>query len=799
MSELDETDDGRVVAAVKDYMRMLDAGNAPTTDEFLQQHADIAGELRPSLEGLAMVHRVAEPAPATVVAPDAEFTAKPIGDFQIVGELGRGGMGVVYEAIQLSLGRHVALKVLPFASGLDEVRLQRFRNEAHAAAAIHHTNIVPVYAVGSDRGIHYYAMQMIDGSTLAELIESMRESNASATIDDTTPVDSTVQPRYKKSPSITSMRRPSDPSASPVSTSPMSASPMSAMAKDTISRHTTVFNSNASARSKYYRTVVRMAHQAASAIHHAHQYGVVHRDIKPANLLIDSAGKIWVTDFGLAQVQTEASHLTRTGDPMGTLRYMSPEQAAGQRDELDHRTDIYSLGVTLYELLTLRPAIQGDGYREMLNNVALHEPPAPRSIDPALPIELDTIVRKAMAKLPSERYASAGDFADDLQAWLDDKPITAKPPTVIERLAKWRRRNSGLVAVAGGLLLFASLGLLITTLMIWREQRHTANALQREMHQREQAQRSFQQARNAVDTFSNLSESELAYRPDLQDLRRSFLETSLAFYQDFLDDRADDPTLAPELEATSARVSKMLEELQTLERIGPLRALGDYRVRREIGIEPTVADEIELAVEQFHLQRQAMGGDTINESGDANDETSKLARDFNDYVNERITPQQMKRLRQIMAQQMLPITFKSAYVERELELSSEQRDAINRIIENTRPRRGNGREGPGRGGPPRFGGPGMNGFSFGGSTRGGGGRGESRRDQEVGERSRGGGPGNWNEPGEPNGDPERYRTVLEFERTKSIAAQNTVNEILKILTPEQRLKWDDVIGEPFEG
>ncbi|MFG0290905.1 MAG: serine/threonine protein kinase [Rhodopirellula sp. JB044] len=793
MSGLDETDDGRVVAAVKDYMRMLDAGNAPTTEEYLQQHADIAGELRPSLEGLALVHRVAEPAPAAVVAPDAEFTAKPIGDFQIVGELGRGGMGVVYEAIQLSLGRHVALKVLPFASGLDEVRLQRFRNEAHAAATIHHTNIVPVYAVGSDRGIHYYAMQMIDGSTLAELIESMRESNASATIDDTTPVDSTVQPLYKKSPSIKSTPRTNNPSPSGVSTSRMSAS-----AKDTISRHTTVFSSNASARSKYYRTAVRMAHQAASAIHHAHQYGVVHRDIKPANLLIDSAGKIWVTDFGLAQVQTEATHLTRTGDPMGTLRYMSPEQAAGQRDELDHRTDIYSLGVTLYELLTLRPAIQGDGYREMLNNVALHEPPAPRSIDPALPIELDTIVRKAMAKLPSERYGSAGDFADDLQAWLDDKPITAKPPTVIERLAKWRRRNSGLVAVAGGLLLFASLGLLITTLMIWREQRHTANALQREMHQREQAQRSFQQARNAVDTFSSLSESELAYRPDLQDLRRSFLETSLAFYQDFLDDRADDPTLAPELEATSARVSKMLEELQILERVGPLRAVADYRVRSEIGIDPAVADEIELAVEQFHQQRQAMGGHTINESGDANDETSKLARDFSDFVNERITPQQMKRLRQIMAQQMLPFTFKSAHMERELGLSSEQRDAINRIIETTRPRRGNGREGPGRGGPPRFGGPGMNGFSFGGSSRGGGGRG-SRRDQGGGERRPDEGPGNWNEPGMPDGDPERHRDVLEFERAKSIATQNTVNEILKILTPEQRLKWDDVIGEPFEG
>ena len=192
MNELDETDDGRVVAAVKEYMRMLEEGNAPDRDAYLRDHAEIADELRPSLEGLALVHRAAEPKPEDpLVSPDSEFTAQPIGDFQIIGELGRGGMGVVYEAIQLSLGRHVALKVLPFASALDEVRLQRFRNEAHAAAALHHTNIVPVYAVGSDRGVHYYAMQMIDGSTLAELIENMRAANADdddgnpSTTDDT--------------------------------------------------------------------------------------------------------------------------------------------------------------------------------------------------------------------------------------------------------------------------------------------------------------------------------------------------------------------------------------------------------------------------------------------------------------------------------------------------------------------------------------------------------------------------------------------------------------------------------------
>lgn len=747
MNNLDDTDDGRVVAAVKDYMRMLDDGTAPELADFLKQHAEIAAELRPSLEGLALVHRAAQPkSVSTMVPPDAEFTALPIGDFKIVGELGRGGMGVVYEAIQLSLGRRVALKVLPFASGLNEVRLQRFRNEAHAAAALHHTNIVPVYAVGSDRGVHYYAMQLIDGTTLAELIGNMRQANAKESFDIKKAADTLID-------------RGVD---------------------DTIVRYSTILSDSSAGRNRYYRSVVRMAHQAAQAIEHAHQYGVIHRDIKPANLLIDSVGKIWVTDFGLAQVQNEATQLTRTGDPMGTLRYMSPEQAAGNRDELDHRTDIYSLGVTLYELLTLHPAIVGDGYREMLNNVALHDPPSPRTVDPTLPVELDTIIRKAIAKIPAERYARAGDFADDLQAWLDDKPIAAKPPTALERLSKWRRRNSGLVAVAGIFLLLATLGFAATTLLIWREQHRTAAALDRETQQRQQAQRSFQQARSAVDTFSRLSESELAYRPDLQDVRRSFLEASLAFYQDFLNDRADDPSLTQELEVASARVEKMVDELRILESISPLRALTDARVQRELGIDPAQADEVVLAFDEFNEQRRSMENQFVGGLTSENAEMTRLAQDFSAFVSDQLTTDQLERLRQIVRQERLPFTFTSSEVVAALGLSRGQREEINRIIEATRPIRGDGREGFGIGGPPRFGGPrgrGPDGFGGGPDGRGGGPDGFGR--DELG--------------GRDGGDRGQGR----FDAIRLAATQNTVSHILEILTPVQKLKWNELIGEPF--
>lgn len=745
--------DSQVVAAVKKYMRLLDAGTAPPLDKFLSEHEGISELLLPSLEGLALVHRAATTKPVSLVVPDSEFTAKPIGDFQIITELGRGGMGVVYEAIQLSLGRRVALKVLPFASGLDEIRLQRFRNEAHAAAALHHTNIVPVYAVGSDRGVHFYAMQLIDGSTLSELIDIMRTKNGNA---------KTSLVNVKASPDH---QRPEKN--------------LDTKTLDTIARHSTVLDSSTSERQRYYRTAVRMAHQAALAVEHAHQYGVVHRDIKPANLLLDSAGRIWVTDFGLAQVQSEVSSLTRTGGPMGTLRYMSPEQAAGKRDELDHRTDIYSLGVTLYELLTLQPAIEGDGYRDMLNRLALHDPPAPRSIDPALPLELDTIIRKAIAKSPSDRYGSAAAFADDLQAWLDDKPIAAKPPTVLQRLSKWRRRNSGAVAVASGILLFATLGLLTTTLMIWREQRNTTEALKR-------AERNFQHARSAVETFSDLSESELANRPDMQVLRRNFLETSLKFYQDFLSDLADDPAQSQDLELTSARVAKMLEELRILENISPLRALADDRVQRDLGLDAESAMAIVFALNQFDEQRQSMADLPIHELPNESSEVAKLMKELNTFIASQLSPIQLERLKQIVRQQQLPFTFSSPEIGRVLNLTRQQRSNIHQIILETRPNRNgkgldssreegrdlNGRDRPGRFGASRppvgeHHGPQSHALSVMRSTR-------------------------------PVPENSGNRGRLQFERARSATTQNTMKHILEVLTPLQRSKWNELIGKPFD-
>ena len=328
-----------------------------------------------------------------------------LGDFRIVREIGCGGMGVVYEAEQISLGRRVALKVLPFATMLDPRQVLRFQNESRAAASLDHANIVKVYSVGSDRGVHYYAMQYIEGRTLAALIAELRQP---AGID---PEGGGRQPPMGERPSeavlldfdrLAEVQWPTRTMGGEraESLAPRSAPAADAMLASTQQQISTV---NRQSKRSHFRSIARLGIQAAEALEHAHQMGIVHRDIKPANLLIDSTGHLWVTDFGLARSQADGN-LTITGDVLGTPRYMSPEQLAGDRRVLDHRTDIYSLGASLYELITLNPAFAEPDRNRLVSQVAEQEPPAMRRFDRSVPRELETIVLKAMAKEPPHRY-----------------------------------------------------------------------------------------------------------------------------------------------------------------------------------------------------------------------------------------------------------------------------------------------------------------------------------------------------------------------------------------------------------
>jgi RNA polymerase sigma-70 factor (subfamily 1) len=351
---------------LEEFADRLQTGEAPEVEAFLAEHPEHADQLRrlwPTMCVLADLGRSGSAAGAAApqvngAATDPGPATGILGDFRIIREIGRGGMGIVYEAEQVSLGRRMALKVLPFAATLDPRQLQRFKNEAQAAAHLNHPHIVPVHSVGCERGVHYYAMQLIEGQSLAALIEELRRVSG---MDGTGPRHSAEHLSQvanalacgHPAPSLAlqALRGPhkpeaqaKGPSADLQPTAPYPTVPESP-APDTIPQAGRSTERSITDKA-YFRTVARMGEQAAEALECAHQLGVVHRDIKPANLLVDTSGKLWVTDFGLAHVQSQAG-LTMTGDLIGTLRYMSPEQALAKRVVLDHRTDVYSLGETL--------------------------------------------------------------------------------------------------------------------------------------------------------------------------------------------------------------------------------------------------------------------------------------------------------------------------------------------------------------------------------------------------------------------------------------------------------------------
>jgi serine/threonine protein kinase/WD40 repeat protein len=416
---------------VDELIARLQAGEQPDWPALDREHPEYVGRLRSTaraLEALGDLSRAGDSA-VSGVAPLAgadDLVPGVLGDFRLLRGVGRGGMGVVYEAEQVSLNRRVALKVLPLAATMDPRQLERFRHEARAAALLHHPHVVPVYGVGCERGVHYYAMQLIEGCSLAAVIDVLRGADPAGK----GPCDNPTGPYV-----------PGDGAAP---TPPPAA------------LHTVPLRRGRA----HFRLVAELAAQAADALDYAHGMGVVHRDVKPANLLLDAGGNVWVTDFGLARLG-EGAGLTVSGDLLGTLRYMSPEQALAKHGLVDHRTDVYSLGATLYELLTLSPAVDGASKQEVLHRLAFEEPVAPRKLDRSVPAELETVTLKALAKNPGERYATAQELAEDLRRWLDDRPTLARPPSPLQRLRKWSRRHRPLVfGVAVFLtLLAAGLGL----------------------------------------------------------------------------------------------------------------------------------------------------------------------------------------------------------------------------------------------------------------------------------------------------------------------------------------------------
>lgn len=469
-------------------LEQVRTGEDPEMEEVCRAHPDLAPQIREILPTIVAMERL-KPRPGTSAAPQTARTGTEIGDYRIVREIGRGGMGIVYEAIQGSLGRPVALKVISHHLLSDSAAIIRFRREARAVARLHHTNIVPVFEIGQQGEQCYYAMQFIEGLGLDQVIRQVRDlvpnsarglrsPGASPAMDrlssvarslfqrrsgcETAPAEMTVRSRSDDEAAAESPKLGNSPDreAGTSSDNRRAEAPISGEARCADGNHVGGSSSGSSWR-QYYRSVARIGLQTADALHYAHGKQVVHRDVKPSNLLVDGSGTVWITDFGLAQVSdtetTDSSHVqvTHTGDVVGTMRYMSPERLRGQHDS---RGDIYGLGMTLYELLALSPAFATTDRVKLLEEIVSTQPAPLHRLDPGIPRDLATIVNKAIAKDPSDRYQTADALAADLRRFLDDKPIHARTAGWGERLWRWSRRNPGVaglstaVAVLAGLL-----------------------------------------------------------------------------------------------------------------------------------------------------------------------------------------------------------------------------------------------------------------------------------------------------------------------------------------------------------
>ncbi|MCA9197798.1 MAG: protein kinase [Planctomycetales bacterium] len=409
--------ESRLTRAMESYLAKIETGVPFDREAFLSQHADLEPRLSAAIESIDFLNGCVSPHddldnPTQNQTIQINAETEQLGDYRLIREIGRGGMGVVYEAEQISLKRRVALKVLPFAALLDRSRIARFQNEAQAAAMLKHAHIVGVFSVGCDRGIHYYAMELIDGQSMSDLIRDLRA-------------------RPKNTGSSANQQPGSD-------TTP-------------IAQLSTNYSSD---RKSFFRSATRLFVEVCDALHFAHQRGVIHRDIKPSNLLLDHAGKMHITDFGLARIQS-SEDLTVTGDVVGTLRYMSPEQLDGRC--VDERADVYSLGVTLYEVITGRHAFDAELREALTKQVFEATPTRPSRIDSTIPKDLDTIIMKAIAKDPNDRYRDAVQFGSDLKRFLDGKPVSAKNPNSLEIARRWVARNRVVTSLAATVmtLLFA--------------------------------------------------------------------------------------------------------------------------------------------------------------------------------------------------------------------------------------------------------------------------------------------------------------------------------------------------------
>jgi serine/threonine protein kinase/formylglycine-generating enzyme required for sulfatase activity len=419
---LAERKDG-LVRPLDDYLEMFPGFEDVVLRAYLRHKP-------PGLEAGAPSPTGGRPAGSAAAAIGAPADRRTVGRYRVIRQIGRGGQATVYLAEDARLHRRVALKVMDPGFSAGSVSVERFRREAEITSRLDHPGICTVYESGDDGGVLWIAMRYVEGETLAKRVASAREGAPSAS----TTAFVVIGERQETRPATA----PTGGSSAPTS------------------------------RTEIAELLAFFEH-AAHALHAAHEAGVVHRDVKPGNLMVTPAGEPVILDFGLAlDVEADNPTLTRTGDIMGTKEYMSPEQIAGNTIKLDRRTDVYSLGVSLFECLTLRRPFEAPTREGLYQAIMTKPPPDPRSLNPAIHADLRVAIGTAIEKDRDRRYQTALDFAEDLRRVRMHEPIVARPPSAATRLLRWARRNPGL-AVSLGSLIAVLAGGLITALVLFNK------------------------------------------------------------------------------------------------------------------------------------------------------------------------------------------------------------------------------------------------------------------------------------------------------------------------------------------
>ena len=543
----------RLTLALERYLDWLEQGEDADIERLCSDFPDLAQVIRKHILGQAehtvsaTRQRKERPQTARQVVDRKRPTEPPrqLSDYELLEEIGRGGMGVVYKAKQNSLDRIVAVKILPNAATWDCKQIARFQNEAQAAAQLNHPNIVSVHTVGNEGGTYFYSMPLIDGISLEKAVRRIK-ADPDFTFEHVVPVGSSLSPSASFEEGKNSF--PSSLARNLFSKS--TGEVRSSKQGDRTSKHNERSIHRAIQSSGYVRAVVELVAQAAEALHFAHQHGIIHRDIKPSNLLIDRQGNLWITDFGLAMVLGH-SGLTGPGDVMGTLKYMSPEQTSGKSYWIDQRTDVYSLGITLYELLTLHPVVDAEDRLEMLKQIRVSYPTSARSRNSAVSKTLENILRKAISKYPEERYATAQLLAEDLRRFLAGGRSLARGPGIVQSVCRVVRRNPQWSVIASTCL-FAMVLVLLPALG-WLSSRNA-----RLTSQLGQANQQLHAADMAIEELSLPLAGELQLQPGTESLQKEIHRTSSSFLRSFVEYAQTDPAF----QSQSGRLMLRLAELR---------------------------------------------------------------------------------------------------------------------------------------------------------------------------------------------------------------------------------------------